>query len=64
MIDPVSHLGEGTKHVLDTISVFAVIGTLAQILPPIAALFTILWLSMQMFSWIEARLEKRKTPSE
>lgn len=58
----VSHLGEGTKHVLDTISVFAVIGTVAQILPPVAALFTIVWLGMQMFSWVETRREKRKTP--
>ena len=54
----VSQLGEGTKHVLDTLSVFAVIGTVAQILPPVAALFTIVWLGMQMFSWIEARRKK------
>jgi hypothetical protein len=34
---------EGTKHVIDSISVLTVIGTLADILPPIAALVTIVW---------------------
>jgi hypothetical protein len=34
---------EGTKHVIDSISVLTVVGTLADILPPIAALVTIVW---------------------
>jgi hypothetical protein len=34
---------ESTKHVIDSISVLTVVGTLADILPPIAALVTIVW---------------------
>ena len=37
------HLPDGTKHVLDGVSIVTVIGTLADILPAIAAVFTIIW---------------------
>ena len=34
---------EVTKHALDAVSVITVVGTLVDILPSIAALFTIIW---------------------
>lgn len=34
---------ESAKHVGDALSVFVVLGSLASILPPIAALLTIIW---------------------
>lgn len=34
---------EAVKHVVDALSVFTVIGTLVDMLPSIAALFTIIW---------------------
>lgn len=40
---------EGTKHVIDSISVLTVVGTLADILPPIAALVTIVWTGIRIF---------------
>jgi hypothetical protein len=40
---------EGTKHVIDSISVLTVVGTLADILPPIAALLTIVWTGIRIF---------------
>ena len=40
---------EGTKHVIDGISVLTVVGTLAEILPPIAALVTIVWTGIRIF---------------
>jgi hypothetical protein len=40
---------EGVKHVTDAISVLTVIGTLAQILPAIAALFTIVWTGFRIY---------------
>jgi len=43
------HLSEGAKHVGDAVSVVTVIGTLAQILPSIAALFTIVWTSVRIY---------------
>jgi len=40
---------EGIKHVTDAISVVTVIGTLAQVLPAIAALFTIVWTGFRIY---------------
>jgi hypothetical protein len=37
------HLTEGTKHVLDGLSLITVLGALVDILPAVAALFTIVW---------------------
>lgn len=39
---------ESTKHVIDSISVLTVVGTLADILPPIAALVTIVWTTIRI----------------
>jgi len=40
---------EATKHALDGLSVVTVIGTLADILPAIAALFTIVWTGFRIY---------------
>jgi hypothetical protein len=43
------HTTEGVKHVVDGLSVITVIGTLADILPAIAALFTIIWTGFRIW---------------
>ena len=43
------HLQESTKHVLDGASVVTAIGTVMQILPSIAALFTIVWTAIRIY---------------
>jgi hypothetical protein len=43
------HLTEGTKHVLDGISLVTVLGALVDILPAIAALFTIVWTGIRIY---------------
>ena len=40
---------EGTKQVLDSVSIVTVVGTLADILPAIAALFTIIWTAVRIY---------------
>lgn len=40
---------EATKHAVDAVSVVTVIGTLAEILPAVAALFTIIWTSFRIY---------------
>jgi hypothetical protein len=40
---------ETAKHVVDAISVATVIGTLAQVLPAIAATFTIIWTAIRIY---------------
>ena len=43
------HLQESTKHVLDGASVVTAVGTVMQILPAIAALFTIVWTAIRIY---------------
>lgn len=41
-------------------SIGATIATIAGWLPSIAALFSIVWLSLQIYSWFEKRRKKKK----
>lgn len=43
------HGTEGIKHVTDGLSVITVVGTLADVLPAIAALFTIVWTAFRIY---------------
>lgn len=43
------HLSEGTKHVLDGLSVITVLGALVNVLPAVAALFTIVWTGIRIY---------------
>lgn len=43
------HSTETIKHIADGVSVATVIGTLAEILPAIAALFTIIWTGFRIY---------------
>ncbi len=40
---------ETAKHVVDAFSIGTVIGTLAGILPSVAAIFTIIWTSIRIY---------------
>ena len=40
---------EGTKHALDAVSIVTVVGTLADVLPALAALFTIIWTGIRIW---------------
>jgi hypothetical protein len=40
---------EEVKHIADGLSVMTVIGTLAEILPAVAALFTIVWTGFRIY---------------
>jgi len=60
MIKHVQDISEHTKNILDLSSVITVLGTLAQILPGIAALWTIVWTSIRIYetktvqNWLKA----------
>jgi hypothetical protein len=43
------HLQESTKHILDTASIATALGTVMQLLPAIAALFTIVWTLIRIY---------------
>jgi hypothetical protein len=40
---------ETTKHIVDALSVMTVVGTLVEMLPSIAALFTIVWTGIRIW---------------
>jgi hypothetical protein len=43
------HLNEGTKHVLDGLSLITVLGTLMDWLPAVAALLSIIWTLLRIY---------------
>lgn len=43
------HVPEGVKNLLDALSVGTMLGTLFQMLPNIAAFFTILWTAIRIY---------------
>ena len=49
MKDPVIHMDEAAKHIVDVLSIATVIGTLADMLPSIAAAFTIVWTGIRIW---------------
>lgn len=56
------HLTDATKHIIDGVSVATVLGTLAQVLPPLAALFTIIWTCIRIYETktVQKLLGKKK----
>ena len=43
------HLNEGTKHILDGLSLVTVLGTLMNWLPAVAALLSIIWTLLRIY---------------
>jgi hypothetical protein len=42
------HMSESAKHIGDAVSIVTVVGTLAQVLPSLAAIFTIIWTGIRI----------------
>ena len=49
MKDPFNHMDEGAKYVIDGLSLVTVLGTLVDILPAVAAVFTIVWTAIRIY---------------
>jgi hypothetical protein len=49
MKDPFMNMDEASKHIIDFASVLTVLGTLADMLPAIAAVFTIVWTAIRIY---------------
>jgi len=49
MAEPILHMEESTKAVLDVASVATMLGSIGAILPPLAALFTIIWTLIRIY---------------
>ena len=49
MKDPFEYLDEASKHIIDMLSLVTVIGTLVDMLPSVAAVFTIVWTAIRIY---------------
>jgi tRNA A58 N-methylase Trm61 len=49
MRDPFNHIDEASKHIIDFASIATVLGTLTDMLPAVAALFTIVWTAIRIY---------------
>ena len=49
MKDPFESVSESVKYVIDALSFVTVLGTLINMLPSVAALFTILWTAIRIY---------------
>jgi len=49
MKDPFEYLDEASKHIIDMLSLVTVIGTLIDMLPSVAAVFTIVWTAIRIY---------------
>jgi FtsH-binding integral membrane protein len=49
MKDPFMNMDEASKHIVDFASIVTVLGTLADMLPAIAAIFTIVWTAIRIY---------------
>jgi hypothetical protein len=59
-----NHLGDNVKHIADGLAVAAAFGTLVQFLPPLASLLTIVWMSLRIYDWLEARFSGGHLPRD
>jgi hypothetical protein len=59
-----NQLGDNVKHIADGIAAAAAFGTLLQFLPPLASLLTIVWMSLRIYDWFEARFLGERLPKD
>ena len=60
-----SHMAtEGTKTVVDAISVVTVVGTIGEVLPPLAALFTLIWTGIRIYETRTVQRMLGRTPPD
>ena len=62
MKDPFMNMDESVKHIVDGLSLVTVLGTLVDILPAVAAIFTIIWTAIRIYetNTIQKLLGKKK----
>lgn len=63
MKDPIAHMSDTMKHVVDGLSVVTVLGTLVEVLPSVAALFTIVWTGIRIWETSTVQRLFGRTPS-
>jgi len=55
---------ESTKTLVDAVSVVTVIGTIGDVLPPLAALFTLVWTGIRIYETATVQRMLGRTPPD
>jgi hypothetical protein len=55
---------EGTKTLIDAVSVVTVVGTIGEVLPPLAALFTLIWTGIRIYETKTVQRMLGRTPPD
>ena len=63
MNDPYDHISTGFKTLFDGLSVITVLGTLIDVLPAVAALFTIVWTAIRIYETDTVRKIFKRKPN-
>ena len=63
-----AHLSEGFKHAIDALSIGVALGAVAQVLPSVASVMTVIWLGIRIyesktFGRLIGRRQQEITPS-
>lgn len=61
---PMNHVSESTKAIGDAASVVTVVGTLSDMLPAVAAIFTIVWTGVRIYETKTVQKLLRKKSDE
>lgn len=56
----VESVNEPARHTLDALSMTVVVATVFGYLPTVASILSVVWLSLQIYSFIEKRWNDRK----
>ena len=63
-----NHLGDNVKHIADGAAGLAAFGALAKVFSPIvavlASLLTVIWMSLRIYDWLEARFLGERLPKD
>lgn len=55
---------ESTKTIVDAVSVVTVIGAIGEVLPPLAALFTLIWTGIRIYETKTVQRMLGRTPPD
>jgi glycerol-3-phosphate acyltransferase PlsY len=53
------HTENPFNNIMDTAAVAAAIGSISNVLPPIAALLAIIWTAIRIYEWVRFRILKQ-----
>lgn len=64
ILKAVEQMPASAKYLADGTAIAVATGSLLDLAPKIAAVFSIVWLALQIYTWVERRVKNRKKKDE